>query len=80
MSKIKSMYAFISEDTGPNDEGVIAQKFGGVWMPLVGADMKRVESLKALALLAAKQSGKKVTLVQFTNRVELEVIPNAEEV
>lgn len=79
MPKIKEMYAFIVEDSGPDDEGVIGIQSmrgssGCIWLPLVGADMARVESLKPMARGIGKQIGKKVTLVHFTNREDLEVI------
>ena len=79
MPKIKEMYAFIVEDSGPDDEGVIGIESmegtsGHIWLPLVGADMARVESLKPMARDIGHQIGKRVTLVHFTNREDLEVI------
>lgn len=77
MPKITEMYAFILEDTGPNDEGVIGIKApndtgtGSVWLPLVGGDMARINSLKPLAIGIGNQVGKKVKLVHFTNREEM---------
>ncbi|GAH83034.1 unnamed protein product, partial [marine sediment metagenome] len=49
MPRIEEMYAFVAEDTGPDDEGVVGVNTGCGWMPLVGADMARVESLKPIA-------------------------------
>lgn len=79
MPKITEMYAFIIEDTGPDDEGVVAiasekGDYGKIWLPLVGADMARVNSLRPLAAGIGNQIGKKVKLVHFTNREELEII------
>ena len=74
MPKITEMYAFVCEDTGPDDEGVIAENINGSWMPLVGADMDRVESLKPIAARIRKTLGKKVKLVHFTRREDLEEI------
>ncbi len=76
MPKITEMYAFIVEDSGPNDEGVVAiaseeGTMGKIWLPLVGADMARVESLKPLAAGIGKQIGKKVRLIHFTQRENL---------
>ena len=65
MPKITEMFAFICEDKGPNDEKVVA---------LVGTDMARVNSLKSYALDIAKKTGKKVKLIHFTNREDLEEI------
>ena len=79
MPRIKEMYAFIVEDTGPDDEGVVAipsisREHAPIWVPLVGADMARVDSLRPLAEDIGRQSGKKVTLVHFSNRRDLEII------
>jgi hypothetical protein len=65
MPKITEMFAFICEDKGPNDERVVA---------LAGADMARVNALKPYALDIAKKTGKKVKLIHFTNREDLEEI------
>lgn len=77
MPRIDEMYAFVSLDAN-GDEGVCAHfspSYG--WMPLVGGDMSRVESIRPLAVNIAKQSGMKITLVKFTGRTEVEVINRA---
>lgn len=80
MPRIEEMYAFIVEDSGPDDEGVIGIQTGPgddgqrLWLPLVGADMARVNSLRPIAQGIGHQIGKKVTLVHFSNRQDLEVI------
>ncbi len=80
MPRITEMYAFVVEDTSPNDEGVLAiQSMEGkgdqrIWLPLVGADMARVNSLRSIAQGIGRKIGKKVTLVHFSNREDLEVI------
>ena len=80
MPRIEEIYAFIVEDSGPDDEGVIGiQTEPGkdgkrLWLPLVGADMKRVDSLRPIARGIGRQIGKQVTLVHFSNRQDLEVI------
>ena len=79
MPRIEEMYAFVAEDTGPDDEGVIgiqaiSREHVPIWLPLVGADMARVNSLRELAQGIGRQVGKKVTLVHFSNREDLEVI------
>jgi hypothetical protein len=74
MPKIESMYAFVVEDTAPDDEGLIAQTVGSMWMPMVGADMKRIDSLRPVAAAIGKQLHKRIKLVKFTNRQEVEVI------
>lgn len=80
MPRIEEMYAFIVEDSGSDDEGVIGIQTGPgdggqrLWLPLVGADMARVNSLRPIAQGIGHQIGKKVTLVHFSNRQDLEVI------
>ena len=80
MPRIEEMYAFIAEDKGPQDEGVIAiQSLAGddgqtLWLPLVGADMSRVNSLRPIAQGIGRKIGKKVTLAHFSNRQDIEVI------
>ena len=79
MPRIEQMYAFVVEDSGPDDEGVVAIQsedgaYGPIWLPLVGADMARVESLKPLAKGIGQQIGKQVKLIRFDNRQDIEVI------
>ncbi|MBA7476963.1 hypothetical protein ES707_12359 [subsurface metagenome] len=71
MPRIEEMYAFVAEDSGPDDEGVVAMSVGGVMLPLVGADMARVESLKPIARGIAVETGKRIKLLHFTHREEL---------
>ena len=71
--RIEQMYAFIAEE-GPDDEGVIGMNTRLGWMPLVGADMARVKSLRQMALQVAREAGKPVKLLRFTRREELEVL------
>ena len=70
MPRIEEMYAFIAEDSGP-DEGVVAMNVGGVMLPVVGADMTRAESLRSMARNISRQTGKKVRLIRFTQREDL---------
>ena len=71
MPRIEEMYAFVAEDSGPDDEGLVGMNTVSGWMPLVGADMARVESLKPIAKNIAAQTGKKIKLLHFTQREEL---------
>ena len=71
MPRIEEMYAFVCEDTGPDDEGIMGFLTESGWMPMVGADMARVESLKPMAQNLAQAAGKKVKLVRFTNREDM---------
>lgn len=74
MPRIEELYAFICEDTGPDDEGVMGFLADSGWIPMVGADMARVDSLKPMAQNLARAAGKKVKLVRFTNREEMGAI------
>lgn len=71
MPRIEEMYAFVAEDSNPDDEGIVGMNTGSGWLPLVGADMARVESLKPIAKNIAAMTGKKVKLIYFTCRGEL---------
>lgn len=53
--KIDELYAFIAVDK--DGEGVMAFKEGGIWIPMIGADMERVDSLKPFADHLSKKSG-----------------------
>jgi hypothetical protein len=67
--KINSVWLFISEDeTG---EGIIGATIGGVFMPFVAADEKRLESLRGHARMIAQASGRKVKLIRMTTREEI---------
>lgn len=70
---INDIYAFIAvHDDG--DEAIPAHSMGNLMMPLVGADLTRLQQLRPLAERVAKESGKPVKLVRFTTRTELDVI------
>jgi hypothetical protein len=66
--RIEQMYAFVTIDKD-GDEGII----DGSWMPLVGADMARVEKLRPIARNIARADGREVRLIRFSVREELEV-------
>jgi len=69
--RIEEMYAFVAEDSGPDDEGVVAMSVRDVMLPLVGADMARVESLRPIARNISAETGKRIKLLHFTHREEL---------
>ena len=74
MPRIDCMYAFVAEDSEPEDEGIIGMQTDDGWLPLVGADMARVESLKPVAQAIAQATGKRVKLLHFAQRKEVEVL------
>jgi len=71
------MWAFLAVDESQG-EGVIGEclPINGepVFMPFVCSDKVRVDQLKPRAKAIAKETGKKVRLVKFSLREELEVI------
>ena len=65
MPIITEMYAFCAQES-PGDEGIIG--FVGPdqnWVPLVGADMTRVEQLRDIALQIGAGTNMQVTLKKF---------------
>jgi hypothetical protein len=75
MPKITELYAYVVADTGEDDEGVPA--FMGpemAWMPLMGADRERAESLRPFAAQMAKQLGKPIKLIRSTGIEVVEVV------
>lgn len=86
MPKIDRLWAFVQEDTGPDDEGVLAAAGAisglgrSVTLPLIGADMERINSLRPIAQQIADATGKPVKLLTFSVRTEVAVlVPHAGE-
>lgn len=77
--RIEHLYAFIVLDED-GTEGVPAMLDPGgstgfpIMLPMMGADMARVESPKAIIKSDPRLRGKKITLAKFTTRENLEVI------
>lgn len=75
MPRIREMYAFVIEDTGPDDEGVIGMDTMKGWVPFVGADVARVDDLRVSAQAIATQLKKPVKVLRWTQEPEvMEVI------
>ena len=73
--RIDEMYAFTIVDED-GTEGVIGMNTSDGWIPFTGADMARVDSIKPIAQKIAKETGKKITVLKFTNRETLmEILP-----
>lgn len=70
--KIDQMFAYVVMDDD-DTEGIPAIESPMGPMPLVGADMARVESLNPIAQHMATSLGKEVTLVRFSVRETIEV-------
>jgi hypothetical protein len=74
MPRITEIFAFIAEDTGPEDEGVTAMSIGPLMLPMVGADEARVRSLMPKAQEIARITGKTIRLMRFSGRQVLKTI------
>jgi hypothetical protein len=72
--KIERLYAWVATEPD-GGEGVCSMLLGGVQMPLIGADMARVESLRDHAAFVARMSGYPVRLVEFSARKVLREAP-----
>lgn len=71
MLKITEMFAFISIDADGN-EGVIGVSSTMGMLPLVGADMAHMETMKPTAMAVANITGLPVILIKFSVHTELE--------
>ncbi len=75
MPRIEHLYAYVVADKNEDDEGVPAfMDSGGFWMPLMGADRMRADSIKHQAQLLANKSGKPIKLIRSTGIEIVEVI------
>jgi hypothetical protein len=66
MPKITELYAFVSIGSDPDDEGIMAfQTNDGTWMPMIGADMTRINQLKPMADKISEIAGKPYKILRF---------------
>ena len=49
MHKITELFAFVACDKDTGDEGLMAMQCGSWFLPMIGADMGRLEELKPIA-------------------------------
>ena len=64
--KVERLYAFICVDPNDGDEGVMGfMKEDGEWMPMIGADTARVESLELVAEDIKKATGLEYKIKYF---------------
>ncbi|HEY7541599.1 MAG TPA: hypothetical protein VIF11_15750 [Methylomirabilota bacterium] len=73
--RIKTITAFVAVGAD-GDEGIIARKDsrGGTWMPLIGADGDRIESLAPHVQAIADETGQEIRMVRFSVREDLATI------
>jgi hypothetical protein len=70
---ITEIWAWICEDT-PGSEGLPGASIGGTFMPLIGSDRQRVESMRDFAVAVRIGTGRPVKLVRFTQREDVETL------
>ena len=66
---IDDIWAFVATDEAGN-EGICAfyDNEHATWLPMIGADEDRVESLRPTAEAIAEKTGRKVKLVRFERK------------
>jgi hypothetical protein len=77
--KITEMFAFVitNEDGIEGITGMLGPD--NEWVPLVGADMARVESLKVIAQHISDQCGQQIRIMKFTGHEQIgEVNPKVQ--
>jgi hypothetical protein len=72
---IHDLYAFVAVHSD-GDEGIIG--IGDPMLPMIAADLTRLQRLRPYAQQVADASGLTVRLVRFTTRTELDVIAPTE--
>lgn len=73
-TRIEQVYAYVLVDPKDKTEGIPAFMSGQGWLPMVGSDAARMDSLRPHAEGIAKKHGVPIELVRFTNRESVEVI------
>lgn len=71
---IDALYAWVAAEPG-GGEGIMSVQLGDMQMPLVGADMDRMKSLRPYAERGRRITGCSVRLVRFGSREDLEILP-----
>lgn len=75
MPRVTELFAYVIADTDEDDEGVPAFAGpDGMWMPMVGANAERAESLREFAQQIATDMGKPVKLLRSTGLELVEVL------
>ena len=71
--RITEVWAFLAVHDD-DDEGIIGELMGLTWMPFVAADPHRIEDLMPRAQAIARETGKTIRLVRFSERTDIEII------
>jgi hypothetical protein len=78
MGRIDAIWAALSLDEG--GEGVCAAPIGGMTLPLIAADKRRLDQIIPIARRIAELFGKPVRLAKFTRREDVEIYqPNGKQ-
>ena len=72
--KIERLFAYVATDPDDGSEGIVSMQMGMTHMPLVGADMERMQSLWPHAEMIAKSTGAQIRLMLFDNAQVIETI------
>lgn len=70
MKKIGELFAFVMVDGG-GDEGIPAFTHEQYFVPMVGADMARVESFRVMAQALCNASGKPMKILRFSQAEQI---------
>jgi hypothetical protein len=74
-NEVQSIYAWVTLDDGDGNEGVLGFRTKDGWMPAIGADRDRVESLRFVCLEAiAAGHANAIELRRFSTMEVLETI------
>lgn len=72
MPRITEMFAFVTSDSEPDDEGIIGTNTTTHgWLPFVGANWARVDDLRPVAASIATTLGKEVRILRFAGPPEV---------
>lgn len=71
--KIEKLYCFMIIDKD-GDEGICGFKTDEGWMPMVGADLERMDSIEIIAKSIANSMNETIFLLEFTDRKEIKQI------
>lgn len=74
MPRIDTIWAFVSVDPDDGNEGVCAFHTGEGWMPMIAADIARLDQIRPIAQKIARDRQQAVKLVRFSQRTEEETL------
>jgi hypothetical protein len=72
--RIRSLWAWVTIDDDDDESIPGARLPTGDWLPLIGADEERLRSLRPRVEAIARQLGRPISLVRFTERELIEVL------